>query len=171
MELDTLRRSRTPTVVLAANWEVHTNEEALVYIHDLNRFVTVQLLGETLAVLSFGKVCEDHGYCYDCSRDADDRLRDLPEWVELFTESEGRRMACMRTHFSGLRFRTSYESGIKIKETQYLYSLPKTRKLRSPLANQNDKGSLQKTHWRSSTSSRNVWWLDNGRSQGPPWGG
>ena len=29
--------------------------------------------------------------------------------------------------------------------------------LRSLLANQNDKGSLQKTHWRSSTSSRKVW--------------
>ena len=28
-----------------------------------------------------------------------------------------------------------------------------------------------KTHWRSSTLCRKVWWLDNGRSQGPPWGG
>ena len=33
------------------------------------------------------------------------------------------------------------------------------------------KGSLQKTHWRSITSSRKVWWLDNGWSQGPQWGG
>ena len=37
------------------------------------------------------------------------------------------------------------------------------------LAKQDDKGSLQKTHWRS-TSSRKVWWLDNSRSQSPQWG-
>ena len=34
------------------------------------------------------------------------------------------RSACTRTHFSGLRFGTSDEGGIKIKEAQYLYSLP-----------------------------------------------
>ena len=33
------------------------------------------------------------------------------------------------------------------------------------LSNQDDTGCLQKTHWRSSTSCRKVWWLDNGRSQ------
>ena len=38
------------------------------------------------------------------------------------------------------------------------------------LATPNDKSSLQKTHWQSSTS-RKVWWLDNGWSQSPPWGG
>ena len=51
-ELDTVRRSRTPTVVLAANGEVHTIGEAQVFVHDLNLFVTVQSLDETLAVLS-----------------------------------------------------------------------------------------------------------------------
>ena len=64
-ELDTLRRSRNFTVVLTANGEVHTNEEAQVYVHDLNLFVTVQLLKETPAVLSLGKLCEDHGYSYE----------------------------------------------------------------------------------------------------------
>ena len=59
-ELDTVRRSRNPTVVLTANWEVHTNEEAQVYVHDLNLFVTVQLLEEKPAVLSLGKLCADH---------------------------------------------------------------------------------------------------------------
>ena len=33
-----------------------------VHVHDLNLLVTVQLLAETLAVLSLGKLCEDHGY-------------------------------------------------------------------------------------------------------------
>ena len=56
--LDTLRRSRTPTVVLTANGEVHTNEEAQVYVHDLNLLVTVQFMEETPGVLSLGKLCE-----------------------------------------------------------------------------------------------------------------
>ena len=61
-DLDTLRRSRNSTVVLTASGEAHTNEESQVFDHDLNRFVTEQLLEETLAALSLGKICEDHGY-------------------------------------------------------------------------------------------------------------
>ena len=34
-------------------------------VHDLNLFVTVQLREETLAVLSLGKLCEEHGYTYE----------------------------------------------------------------------------------------------------------
>ena len=64
-ELDTLRRSRNPTVVLTARSEVHTNEEAQEHVHDLNRFVAVQILEETLAVLLLGKLCEDHGCSYE----------------------------------------------------------------------------------------------------------
>ena len=60
--MDTVKRSRTPAVVLTANGEVHTHEEAKVFVHDLNLFVNVQLLDETPAVLSLGKICEDHGY-------------------------------------------------------------------------------------------------------------
>ena len=44
-----------PTVVLTANGEVYTNEEAQVYTHDLNLLMTMQLLQETPAVLSLGK--------------------------------------------------------------------------------------------------------------------
>ena len=49
-------------MALTANGEVHTNEEAHVFVHDLNLFVTVQLLEETPAFLSLRKLCEDHGY-------------------------------------------------------------------------------------------------------------
>ena len=42
-EMDTLRRSRNPTTVMTANGEVQPNEEAQVYVHDLDLFVTVQL--------------------------------------------------------------------------------------------------------------------------------
>ena len=64
-ELATLRRSRNPTTVMTANGEVQTNEDAQVYVHDLDLFVTVQLLENTPAVLSLGKLCSEHGYSYE----------------------------------------------------------------------------------------------------------
>ena len=39
-EMGTGKRSRNPTV-WTANEEVHTHEEAQVFVHDLNLFVTV----------------------------------------------------------------------------------------------------------------------------------
>ena len=59
-ELETLRRSRIPTVVVTANGEVQTNEDAQVCVHDLGLFVTVQLLEDTLTVLSLGQLGEEH---------------------------------------------------------------------------------------------------------------
>ena len=56
-EMDTVKKSRNPTVVLTANGEVLTHKEAQVFVHDLNQFVTVRLLAETHAVLSPGKLC------------------------------------------------------------------------------------------------------------------
>ena len=64
-EVDTLRRSRTPTTVVTAHGEVQTNEEAQVYVEDLNLFVTVQFLEETPAVLSLGKLFSEHGCSYE----------------------------------------------------------------------------------------------------------
>ena len=46
---------------MTANGEVQTREEATVYVKELDLFVTVMLLEETPAILSFGKLCEDHG--------------------------------------------------------------------------------------------------------------
>ena len=65
MKMDTLRRSRNPTTVMTANGKVQTNEEAQVYVHDLDLFVTVQWLENTSAVLSLGKFCSEHGYSYE----------------------------------------------------------------------------------------------------------
>ena len=56
--------SKSPTTVVIANDEVQTKEEATVYVRELNLFVIVMLLQDTLAVLSLGKLCEDHGYNY-----------------------------------------------------------------------------------------------------------
>ena len=48
-----------------------------------------------------------------------DRLRDLPEWLEDITENLQDTEMPAPAHFSGLRFRTSFESGIW--EAQYFY--------------------------------------------------
>ena len=40
-ELEPVRASESPTTVIAANGEVHTNEEATVYVRELDLFVTV----------------------------------------------------------------------------------------------------------------------------------
>ena len=64
-QMDTVKRSRTSTVILTVNGEVHIREETQVFVHDLNLFVTVQLFEETSAVQSLGKLCEDHGYSFE----------------------------------------------------------------------------------------------------------
>ena len=61
-ELETLRRPRNTTTVVTANGEVQTTEEAQVHVYDLDLFVTVQLPEDTPAVLSLGKLCDEHGY-------------------------------------------------------------------------------------------------------------
>ena len=54
-ELETVRISKNPTMVVIANGEVQTREEATVYVRELDLFVTVMLLENTPAVLSLGK--------------------------------------------------------------------------------------------------------------------
>ena len=49
---------------MTANGEVQTREEATVYVKEFDLFGTVMLLEESLAVLSLGKLCDDHGYTY-----------------------------------------------------------------------------------------------------------
>ena len=66
-ELETMRTSRSPMTVMTANGEVRTNTEATVHVKQLDLLVTVMLLQETPAVLSLGKLCEDHGYTYHWS--------------------------------------------------------------------------------------------------------
>ena len=172
-ELYTLRRSRSPTVVLTAGGEVQTNEEAQVFVHDLILFVTVQILQETPAVLSLGKLCEDqrqmyakrttsylllfHGYPPVLEAIRRHEATNLPQKTgaghcqkpqtkikrgmtieirttvcEIFLNSledfTDNGSACTRTRFSGPRFGTSHESGIKIKEAQFFFSqFPKDR--------------------------------------------
>ena len=64
VELETTRISKNRTTVMTANGEVQTREEGTVYVKELDLFVTVMLLEETPAVLSLGKLYEDHGKTY-----------------------------------------------------------------------------------------------------------
>ena len=63
-ELEAVKVSENPTTVVTATGEVPTKGEATVYVKELDLFVAVMLLEDTRAVLSLGKLCEDHGYSY-----------------------------------------------------------------------------------------------------------
>ena len=88
-EMETLRRSRNPTTVVTANGEVQTNEEAQVFVHDLDLIVTVQLLEDTPALLSLGKLCEEHGYTYEWTsgKNTVDQTKASCPWIAAFSRS------------------------------------------------------------------------------------
>ena len=64
-EMDTLTKSCSPTIVITANGEVQTHEEATVYVKELGKFLTLKVLEDTPAVLSLAKLCDEHGYSYE----------------------------------------------------------------------------------------------------------
>ena len=65
LKLDTLTKSCSPTIVITANGEVQAHEEATVYVKELGIFLTMKVLENTPAVLSFGKLFDEHGYSYE----------------------------------------------------------------------------------------------------------
>ena len=64
-EMDTLTKSCSSTTVITANGEVQTHEEATENVKELDIFLTIKILENTPAVLSFGKLCDEHGYSYE----------------------------------------------------------------------------------------------------------
>ena len=64
-EMDTLTKSFSPTIVITANGEVQTHEEAIVYVKELGFFLTMKVTENTPAVLSLGKLCDENGYSYE----------------------------------------------------------------------------------------------------------
>ena len=64
-EMDTLTKSCSPTIVITANGEVQTHEEATVYVKELDIFSTMKVLENTPAVLSLGKLCDENGYSHE----------------------------------------------------------------------------------------------------------
>ena len=63
--MDTLTKSCSPTIVITANGEVQTHEEATVYVKELDIFLTMKVLEDTPAVLSLGKLSDENGYSYE----------------------------------------------------------------------------------------------------------
>ena len=51
-EIDTLTKSCSPTIVITSKGEVQTYEEAIVYVKELDIFLTMKVLDNTPAVLS-----------------------------------------------------------------------------------------------------------------------
>ena len=51
VEMDTLTKLCSPTIVITANGEVQTHEEATVYVKELDIFLTMKVLENTPAVL------------------------------------------------------------------------------------------------------------------------
>ena len=64
-EMDTLTTSKSPTTVITSDGEVQPHEEATVYVKELEIFLTMKVLEDTPAVLSLGKLCDEHGYSYE----------------------------------------------------------------------------------------------------------
>ena len=63
--MDILTTSRSPTIVITANGEVQTHEEATVYVEELDILLTMKVLEDTPAVSSLGKLSDEHGYSYE----------------------------------------------------------------------------------------------------------
>ena len=63
--MDALTKSCSPTIVITANGEVQTHEEAIVYVKELDIFLTMKVLDNTAAALSLGKLCDENGYSYE----------------------------------------------------------------------------------------------------------
>ena len=63
--MDTLTKSCSPATVITANGEMQTHEEATVHVKELEKFLTMKVLENTPAVLSLGKLCDEHGCSYE----------------------------------------------------------------------------------------------------------
>ena len=61
-EMYTLTKSCSPTEVITTNGEVQTHEEAIVYVKELDIFLTMKVQDNTPAVLSLGVLCDENGY-------------------------------------------------------------------------------------------------------------
>ena len=64
-EMDTLTKSCSPTTVITANGKVQTHEESIVYVKELDIFLSMKVLDNTPAVLSLGKLCDENGYSHE----------------------------------------------------------------------------------------------------------
>ena len=64
-ESETVTSSKSLTTVVTANGEVLTDGEAIVYVKELDIFLTMEVFEDTPAVLSARKLCDEHRYSYE----------------------------------------------------------------------------------------------------------
>ena len=86
-EMDTLTKSCSPRIVITANGEVQTHEEATLYVKDLDIFLTMKVLENTPAVLSLGKLCDENGYSYEWINGQKPHLIKNGIWIQCNTEN------------------------------------------------------------------------------------
>ena len=58
VEMDSFTKSCSLTIVVTANGDVQTHEEATVYVKELDIFLTMKVFENWPAVLSLGKLCD-----------------------------------------------------------------------------------------------------------------
>ena len=136
-ELEIVRVFTSPTTVVAANGEVQTKEEATVYVRALDLFVTVMLLRRYTAVLSLGKLCEDHGYSFEWTSGQ------KPELIK-----DGRRIKCNTENFvpivvPGLSTSSSAQLHLHLRHQDrrkrwFLHCLPYQQEVRVRVAQYGD---------------------------------
>ena len=86
-EMDILTKSCSPTIVITANGEVQTHEEAIVYVKELEKFFTMKVLDKTPAVLSLGKLCDENGNSYPWINVQKPHLIKNGIRIQIFTEN------------------------------------------------------------------------------------
>ena len=133
-ELETVRVSKSPTIVVATNGEVQTKEEATVYVKESDLFVTVKLLEDTPAVLSLGKLCEDHGYSYE--RTSGQKPQLLKRWrTKKMEHGELRTNRCPCFIVKLFTLRYTYISDINTAgRSNFLHSIPHQGEVRVRVA-------------------------------------
>ena len=82
-----LSRNRdSPTIVITANGEVQTHEEGIVFVKELDIFLTMKVLDNTPAVLSLGKLCDEKGYSYEWINGQEPHL--IKEGIRIICNTE-----------------------------------------------------------------------------------
>ena len=84
--MDTLTKSCSPTIVITANGEVQTHEEAMVYVKELEKLLTMKVLENTPAVLSLGKLCDENWYSYEWINGQKPHL--ILNWIRIICNTE-----------------------------------------------------------------------------------
>ena len=131
------------------------------YVYDLDLFVTVQLLEETPAFLSLGKLCEEHGYTNEWARGQKPHLtkqgKNVPCKTEnlvplvvpgLSTDSGLHRYR--RTHQVHLQVQQQSEVTIRHQETGAIHWKKQNNKKRIAIEHRQTDCETFRNGWRSS---------------------